>query len=75
MNTQSLNRSIGLAMSALQQARNYQHGATNQTMMFLVRAVRHLNKARACLRRGWIDEAKGYAGLAHIEITSAIASR
>jgi hypothetical protein len=75
MNTKSLNRSIGLAMSALQQARAYQHGATNQTIMFLKRAIRWLNKARARLKQGHSLAAHIYASGAHEQIKLAIATR
>ncbi len=72
MNRSSLNRAIGLAMSALQQARaNGQSGVAT----LLQSALRYLNKARNCLKRGWNDEARGYAGLALIEIKAAIDAR
>ena len=75
MNTQSLNRSIGLAMSALQQARAYMHGATNQTIMFLKRAIRLLNKARVAMRQGNVAMGRYLASCAMSDVRFAIMSR
>jgi len=75
MNRQSLNRAIGLAMSALQQARAYQHGATNQTIMLLKRALRWLNKARVLLKQGDASRARAFSVCAYNEIKCAIAAR
>lgn len=73
MNTQSLNRSIGLAMSALQQARAY--GYKSYAIALIKAALRSLNKARVLLKRGDVILARAYATSAHNDIICAIAAR
>jgi hypothetical protein len=73
MNTKSLNRSIGLAMSALQQARAYGYSAL--AIDFIRRALRWLNKARACLKSGEVDRARLFATTAHEQIKCALIAR
>lgn len=73
MNTQSLNRSIGLAMSALQQARAFGYSA--QSIGFIRSALRLLNKARAMLKAGNVTWARFMASCALSDIRFAIIAR
>lgn len=73
MNTQSLNRAIGLAMSALQQARA--NNSNPQVVYWLLSAIKWLNKARADLKRGMSITAKVSASFAYEDICLAIAAR
>lgn len=73
MNTQSLNRSIGLAMSALQQARAYGYSA--HCIYLIKSSIRLLNKARNYLKRGLVSTARFAASLAFDQIKVAIIAR
>ena len=73
MNRQSLNRSIGLAMSALQQARANKCAAS--VIEYIRSAVRLLNKARAYLKVGNVFAARLHAAVALADIRTAIALR
>jgi hypothetical protein len=73
MNTKSLNRAIGLAMSALQQARH--NGYSARCIELLRRAIFWLNRARNVLKRNQVDHALMCAGFANEDIIDAIAAR
>lgn len=73
MNRQSLNRAIGLAMSALQQARAYGYSA--QSIELIRSALRLLNMARALLKNGQSSVARVRVFFAHGYIKAAIAAR
>lgn len=73
MNTKSLNRAIGLAMSALQQARAANRHEAH--ILFLRVAISRLNKARAYLKRGDELTALFFAKWANENIQSAISWR
>jgi hypothetical protein len=73
MNTKSLNRAIGLAMSALQQARA--NGSNEYVIYQIQRALRWLNKARCKLKAGYNDVAIGFAKHAQLAMYNAIAAR
>jgi|688.fasta_scaffold789845_2 hypothetical protein len=73
MNKQSLNRAIGLAMSALQQARAF--GYSQRAVAFISCALSMLNRARASLKVGDAARAQLLASIAHQQITCAIAAR
>jgi|LakMenE18May11ns_1017448.scaffolds.fasta_scaffold5041541_1 hypothetical protein len=73
MNTQSLNRSIGLAMSALQQARA--NGNSAQAIDAIRWAIRFLNKARVSLKRGNVQLARFFITNAYADIKFAISAR
>lgn len=73
MNRQSLNRAIGLALSALQQARAYGYSA--QSIVSIRAAIQLLNKARGFLKSGNVEWARFHALVALENIRSAIALR
>lgn len=73
MNTSSLNRSIGLALSALQQARAF--GYSSQSISFIRKAIRLLNKARALLKAGNVTWARYWASCALSDVRFAILAR
>lgn len=73
MNRHSLNRSIGLAMSALQQARA--NGCSEYVIYQIQRALRWLNKARCKLKAGYSETAVHFAKHAQLAMYNAIAAR
>lgn len=73
MNAKSLNRAIGLAMSALQQARANNSDAL--VIELLRNAIKWLNKARGDLKRGFPITAKVSASFAYDDIRLALAAR
>lgn len=73
MNTKSLNRSIGLAMSALQQARA--NGYSVIVIEAIRNAIRLLNRARNYLKSGKVSDARFWSIVAHNEIKFAIGAR
>lgn len=73
MNAKSLNRAIGLAMSALQQARA--NGYSSQVITHIRHAVLLLNKARTLLKRGDEYTAKLHAACAYDMVNMALSYR
>ncbi len=73
MNTKSLNRAIGLAMSALQQARH--NGYSQRAIDYIKEAIAWLNRARASLRLGYTFDAECDARFAYSAIKAALILR